>query len=94
VSFDVSIEARADLVATAEWTIEKFGEEQAEKYIRLLNDSFAALPRKSSRLVDVNGQKFWKQRVGSHVVYFTRESDYVFIVRVLHESMLPENHLH
>jgi toxin ParE1/3/4 len=39
------------------------------------------------------GHEYFRYRYVSHVIYYRKRQDDVFIVRVLHGKMLPENHL-
>jgi toxin ParE1/3/4 len=74
-----------------------FGEAQTDKYIEGLESALCELaeaPDKGRSFVsDRTGQEYSRYRYVSHVVYYRKRQDDIFIVRILHGKMLPENHL-
>lgn len=84
--------ARIDLEGIWQDTAERWSAQQAETYISLLFDAFAALadfPLSGQDASDI--REGYRQRLsGSHVIFY-RPQDYgVEIVRVLHSHMLPD----
>ena len=86
--------ASADLEKIAEFTIERFGIEQARRYRDSLKTCFdqlannPALGRRVEQLMQ-GLQRFEHQ---SHVVFYISEPENIFIVRVLHSSMDVPRH--
>lgn len=91
----LSSAARLDLVDIAEYTIGRWGEAQADRYVTelLSRCSEAGDNPAAGRASDAIRTGYRRIRQGRHVIYFRRVGADVEIVRVLHERMLPENHL-
>jgi len=87
--------AEADLDSIAAYTLEKWGLEQAQRYLDALIACCEGLPADSSRgRVHHPRPEYLRTEQGKHVVFFRRdESGDTLVVRVLHERMLPELHL-
>ena len=87
--------AKSDLDRIWNYTDEKWGEEQAEKYIRQLWSDLAKIAEdlKSSTAVDEIRRGYRKGRSGSHVIFFKPFDDGIEIIRILHQSMDFERHL-
>lgn len=88
-------EAHADLVGIALYTAERWGDRQEEIYIARLYERFAALAENPTlgRACDDVRPGLQRIQKGSHMVFFERHATEVLIIRVLHQSMLPEKHL-
>jgi len=86
--------AVADLEEIAEYTIKRFGIEQARRYRDSLKTCFdqlannPALGRRVEQLIR-GLQRFEHQ---SHVVFYISEPENLLIVRVLHSSMDAPRH--
>lgn len=88
--------AVADLDSIWDYTVDTWGEEQAERYIRMLNAGFERLAKEPTRgrPCDEIREGYLRHRVGHHVVLFRiLESGDLDLVRVLHESMDFGSHL-
>ena len=81
--------ARDDLENIADFSLEKWGKDQEESYLRMLQNSFQSIsenPHLGRSIDDVipGLPDFWQ---GRHIIlYFITES-HIDIVRVLHHSM-------
>ena len=80
--------ASADLEEIAEFTIERFGIEQARRYrdgLKTCFDQLAYNPVLGRRVEQLMSglQRFEHQ---SHVVFYISEPENIFIIRVLHSS--------
>jgi toxin ParE1/3/4 len=75
-------------------TAQKWSIEQAERYLDLLEDSFAELARRpsSGKSCDDLRPGMRREVVKSHVVYFLCSREELSVVRVLHKKVLPELH--
>ncbi|WP_439634146.1 type II toxin-antitoxin system RelE/ParE family toxin [Glycocaulis sp.] len=86
--------ARADLEGIWRDTAERWSVQQAETYISLLFDAFAALadfPLSGQDASDI--REGYRQRLcGSHAIFYRPQTYGVEIVRVLHSHMLPDAH--
>jgi len=93
-NYKLSRLASADLEEIAEYTIERFGIEQARRYRDGLKTCFnqlannPALGKRSEQLM--RGLRRFEHQ--SHVVFYINEPEDIFIVRVLHSSMDVQRH--
>ena len=87
--YRLSRRAASDLEAIADYTIEQFGVAQARRYrdsLRLCFEQISDNPRMGRRAEQLSpGLRRFEHR--SHVVFYTRSDDEVFIVRILHARM-------
>lgn len=94
--FTLRPKARQDLADIWHYTLDTWGEQQAENYIRDLNDGFYQLVNAPNTGRDCGHirEGYRKYPVGRHVIFYrlVSESD-IEIVRILHERMDPEQHL-
>jgi toxin ParE1/3/4 len=83
-----------DLDSIAEYTIGKWGVDQAVRYVTQLETA-------CQRLADISGvgrpcehirSGLWRIEEGSHVLFFRRTREDVLVCRILHYRMLPEYH--
>jgi len=86
--------AATDLEVIAEYTIERFGVEQARRYRDELGTCFAQLadnPRLGRRAEQLStGLRRYEHR--SHVIFYQDTGDKILIVRVLHYRMDVTRH--
>jgi toxin ParE1/3/4 len=88
-------DAERDIDNVAEYTLAQWGEEQCAKYIDLLEQTCEVIIPQNARHGRPVPQRpqLQRWRCERHVVYFRRVRGGIEIVRVLHERMLPLNHL-
>ena len=93
--YALSPAARADLEEIWDYTVERWGEAQAERYIRDIQKACEALSGGAlvSRSAGDIRAGYRKAAVGSHVIYFRARSDPVQIVRILHRRMDVARHI-
>ena len=89
-SFTLTNLAKADLKQIGRYTQEKWGRDQRDKYLTMLDTCFhklAANPLKSKDCSDIrNGYR--KLNTGRHVIFYRRTlPDTIEIIRALHASM-------
>jgi toxin ParE1/3/4 len=74
-----------------------FGEAQTGRYLMGMKERIewlAANPGRGRSFIHrTTQQEYLYYRYESHVIYYRERSSDIFIVRVLHGRMLPENHL-
>ncbi len=93
-AYRLSQRARLDLFEIADYTLDSWGIEQANRYVSSLYECFALLSD-SPRI----GRPCEKVRAGyrrieheKHVIFYRIEEDGILISRVLHQRMLPSRH--
>jgi toxin ParE1/3/4 len=84
--------AKADLLKIGSHTLETWGEAQALRYLSNLEDCANALAANPSlgRVCDWIRPGLRRFETGRHVIFYRPEKAGILIVRVLHQSMLPE----
>jgi toxin ParE1/3/4 len=84
--------ARLDLIEIADYTMDKWGLRQAERYLDDLDDCFTRLVQtpQMGRACDLIRLGYRRVEQGKHVVIYRADADGVFICRILHQSMVPE----
>jgi len=88
-------EAERDLEAIWLYTFEEWGLEQAHRYTDELTEAFAQLAASPgiATSCDPIRKGYRRSRVGRHVIYFRLTEYGIAVVRVLHDRMLPAQHL-
>ncbi|MFZ0394626.1 MAG: type II toxin-antitoxin system RelE/ParE family toxin [Terracidiphilus sp.] len=91
----VSTEAGQDIDEITGHTLEKWGWRQTARYLDRLEATLEILARNPSigRLCQGVHPGLRRFEVAQHVVFYTVEEHGIFIVRVLHERMLPANYI-
>jgi toxin ParE1/3/4 len=87
--------ARLDMIEIADYTVDRWGPSQAERYINGLEDCFQRLvgSPQMGHPCDRIRRGYRRVEHGKHVVIYRADADGVFISRILHQSMLPERQL-
>jgi toxin ParE1/3/4 len=92
----VSPRARADLEEIWDYTAERWGIDQAEIYVRLLQDAIETVaddPRKGRPCDDIRAG-YRKYAAGSHMLFYrSAGAGGIDVVRILHGGMDFERHL-
>lgn len=90
-----SPKAASDLKKIWLYTFDKWGVEQADLYFDQLEYAINHLvdSPKLGKNVDAVRNHYRAIRAKHHVIYYKINGDIITIVRVLHEDMLPTNHL-
>ena len=87
--------ARSDIREIGRYTLERWGIDQAEVYVRMIRDAVASIaddPRRGRSCEDVRAGYF-KFAVGSHVIFYRQVGADIDVVRVLHGRMDFGRHL-
>jgi toxin ParE1/3/4 len=94
-SFLLRPEARSDLGEIWDYTVGKWDDEQAERYLHLLNRSFVELSKNPTLGRDCGFIRagYRKHLVGRHVVFYRTTGEAIDVVRILHQTMDFERHL-
>jgi len=95
-SFSLTKRAMADLMEIGRYTQERWGIEQRNKYLTLIDACFQQLaenPARGKDCCDIS-KGYRKINVGSHVIFYRqRNKNSIEIVRVLHGRMDIETNL-
>jgi toxin ParE1/3/4 len=93
-AYHLSPLAEADLEDIWLYTFQTWSSEQADQYHRAMVSTFEALAsdRKQGRAVDVR-PGYFKERSGSHMIYFRRVESKIEIMRVPHGRMDVDRNL-
>ena len=92
-----SRKTKQDIQRIAKRSLVDFGEQQTLKYMAGLKDALQMLAddpdcgRTFTHNITEKTYLFYKYV--SHVVYYRKRKNDIFIVRILHTKMLPEKHL-
>lgn len=88
-------DAAHDLDQIAAYTIAHWGEDPCAKYLDLLEQTCEViLPENASHARAVpHRPQLRRWRCERHIIYFRSVLGGLEIVRILHERMLPQNHL-
>ena len=85
----VTPRAQADLAGIYNYSVEKWGEAQAVRYIETLISRFAWLARHPtlgrSRDEIASGHRSFPE--GEHIVFYVRDADDIYIIGVPHSGM-------
>lgn len=84
--------AEADLLAIADFTLERWGEEQAIRYIDALEECMhlLAVRQQMGRACDSIHKGLRRHEHGKHVVLYKRIENGIRVLRVMHQQSLPE----
>jgi toxin ParE1/3/4 len=91
----VSSEAENDLDLIADYTIRNWGTNQADEYLARIEDGLNLLARNPSvgRICDALQPGLHRFELEKHVVFYLCEPDGILVVRILHQSMVPDRYL-
>lgn len=94
-AYHLSKEADRDIENIAEYTLEKWGVTQVNKYVGGLIDCFKDIANNDHFGQDASEFAPGLYRFGyeSHIIFFVRQEENVLIVRVLHSQMDFRRHL-
>jgi toxin ParE1/3/4 len=87
--------AQADLEDIWNYTVARWGADQAEKYLRRLAEAMAnvAADPERGRACDDARAGYSKYAVGAHVLFYRKAPKGVEVVRILHQRMDFQRHL-
>lgn len=95
-SFVLSPAARADLEDIWDYTRERWGDDQAEAYVREIQRAIERVVDRPliGRSCDDVRQGYRTHAVGSHTLYYRiARDDLIDVVRILHNRMDVDRHL-
>ena len=91
----LSPRAQADIEEIWQYTTERWGHDQAERYIHALKQAIETIAREPSRgrASEHIRPGYRRYSVGSHVLFFRMVDGEIDLVRVLHQRMDFDRHL-
>lgn len=95
MTWTLAPKARADLSAVWDYTDNRWGEQQADRYIA---DIYQAIEEMASGVRPIrhrNGlpENYVARRSGAHIIFLSKRGQDWLVVRVLHERMDIDRHL-
>ena len=86
--------ARGDLKSIGRYTLKHHGKIQRDRYLAGLKERFELLADNPhfGRPRDEIKTDYHCSDYGKHIVFYLIQKEYVEIVAILHESMMPERH--
>lgn len=87
--------AQQDIESIWDYTLEKWGIEQAKKYIRDLRDRLIELSQSPDMGQDIEEVRkgYYRFLIMSHVAFYKKQQRGIEVVRILHQSMDTALHL-
>ena len=87
----LSRRAETDLHKIRSYTVSQFGTEQADQYLSNIQEAFNILLThpKAGKPVDNVRKGYRMLEIGSHIIYYALNDDYVDITAILHQRMNP-----
>lgn len=91
----ISTEAENDIDEIVAYTIANWGREQGEKYLSKLEDGLNLLVANPhlGRPCDAIQSGLRRFEIERHVAFYLSKPEEVLVVRILHQSMLPNRYL-
>ena len=93
--FDLTAEARSDLESIADYTTERWGKTQTERYLDAIEarlDQLARQPQLGRARPELR-EGLLSFPIQNHVVYYLRRSFGIVVVRLLHQRQDPHRHI-
>ncbi|GMA28974.1 type II toxin-antitoxin system RelE/ParE family toxin [Arenivirga flava] len=87
--------ARADLASIWDFSEERWGAHQAERYVvelRAAIERIAEDPERGRACDDIRAG-YRRYAIGSHLIFFIPTADGVDVIRILHQRMDPDRHV-
>ena len=93
--FRLSAKAAEDMKAIGRFTERKWGREQRNRYLAMLDSSFNTIAHQPGigTACDYIRMGYRKYHVGRHLIFYRQSDEDVEIIRILHDSMDIERHL-
>lgn len=94
--YQFTTQAQQDLIKIRRFTLEHWGSQQSIGYLEELKkvlQLLSEMPLMGKNCSDDLGKDVYRFLYGSHAIYYLTMSDSIIIIAILHQSMVPENHL-
>jgi toxin ParE1/3/4 len=96
VKYKLTNKAVEDLTQICNYTIDKWSENQADKYYQMLLDNFSDVANNPDIGKDYSGviESLLGYRAGRHIIFYRKiDNDEIEIIRILHEQMDLKNRI-
>ena len=92
--FRLTAKAVEDMKAIGRFTERKWGREQRNRYLAMLDSSFDTITHQPAigTACDYVRTGYRKYHVGRHLIFYRQKNEGVEIIRILHDSMDTESH--
>jgi toxin ParE1/3/4 len=92
--FRLTAKAVEDMKAIGRFTERKWGREQRNRYLAMLDSSFDTITHQPGigTACDYVRTGYRKYHVGRHLIFYRQKNEGVEIIRILHDSMDIESH--
>ena len=93
--FRLTKQAQTDLINIRKFTVAEWGEAQSNKYLSGLSNTIELLaqsPKLGKHRPDVSNETF-SHPYNSHAIYYLIHNKTIVIFGILHQKMVPTNHL-
>ncbi len=92
---EISSKAKSEIIDIRTFSLINWGQQQADKYVYEMHNTLALLQR--NPLIglthdDLAGE-IYSFPHASHVIYYQFDTEVLYLMAVLHKSMLPKNYL-
>lgn len=93
-AYRLSLMAERDLAEILDYTMDVWGEKQAEQYLDSIEECFARVARMplTGRLCNALHPGLRRTEHRKHVIFYMPVTEGIFIARVLHQSRMPAKH--
>jgi toxin ParE1/3/4 len=94
--YQFTTQAQQDLIQIRRFTLEHWGTKQSISYLEGLKKTLQLLsemPLMGKDCSDDLGKDIYRFLYGSHAVYYLTMRDSIIIIAILHQNMVPTNHL-
>jgi len=94
-SLRLTPDAKSSLMQIARYTQQRWGKNQRNHYLKMIDDCFYALcdsPKLGHIRPEIH-HALRSHQAGKHVIFYIIKQDDIVIVNVLHEKMEPNKHL-
>lgn len=94
-TYHITPDARADLIDIRQYTVQQWGKPQSQSYLSELRQTIRVLaetPSLGKSRSDV-GTGVLSFPHASHVIYYVEHDYHIVVFAVLHQRMLPSQHL-
>ncbi|KAA6460844.1 type II toxin-antitoxin system RelE/ParE family toxin [Acidobacteria bacterium AB60] len=87
----ISVEAHNDIDEIAKYSVHTWGWRQADAYLTRIEECLEQIAANPGigRSCDQLRAGLRRFEVGRHVLFYAAETDGIFVIRVLHQRMLP-----
>ena len=96
--WQITGKAKHDLASIRRFTLEQWGRQKAEEYLKNLYEKIRLVAKRPSIGIDRSqslnlGREIRSIVYVSHIIYYTVSETHISVVAVLYQSMVPKKHL-